>query len=232
MVNSINSDSGYLALKTNNNVSRVNSSKETEKDLVYDKIQLSKNVVSSDSSVEGSPDMTIEDYMGMMQSFQKPAEISFVSDQSIADGNAGSIDADSDGTISTDEYENLISQLGLTDAPSTEEVFSALDTNEDGEISIDELEANKPSGPPPMVLPPEITKSSNLSDNLSATAENDNSSVQSSSSTGIDSTTNTSLEQYLTEEFRRLASNVINAYENNYQYAYGFDNENQSGSTI
>ena len=64
--------------------------------------------------------------------------------EQIASENAGrgdisSIDADSDGTISTDEYEEMISQMGITNALSADEFFAQYDVNEDGEISQDEM---------------------------------------------------------------------------------------------
>jgi len=54
-------------------------------------------------------------------------------------GDISGIDADGDGTISTDEYEEMISQMGVTNALTAEEFYTQYDSNEDGEISQDEM---------------------------------------------------------------------------------------------
>ena len=56
-----------------------------------------------------------------------------------AQGNISTIDADGDGTISTDEYEVMIEQMGIANAMTADEFFTEYDTNEDGEISVDEM---------------------------------------------------------------------------------------------
>ena len=59
--------------------------------------------------------------------------------ESQARNQISSIDADSDGTISSDEYEDMISQMGIPDALSAEEFFTQYDTDEDGEITQEEM---------------------------------------------------------------------------------------------
>ena len=56
-----------------------------------------------------------------------------------AQGDISTIDADGDGTISTDEYEVMIEQMGIANAMTADEFFTEYDTNEDGEISVDEM---------------------------------------------------------------------------------------------
>ncbi len=62
-----------------------------------------------------------------------------------AQGLPSGIDTDGDGSLSSDEYESMISQLGIEDALSAVDFFSRYDTNEDGEISADEIAAMKDS---------------------------------------------------------------------------------------
>ncbi|MFZ5969356.1 MAG: EF-hand domain-containing protein [Bacillota bacterium] len=68
------------------------------------------------------------------------------------------IDTDSDGTLSEDEYENLVSLFGDENALSTEDFFTKFDTDGDGEITSSEIETvlgEENSDMKPMGLPPE-----------------------------------------------------------------------------
>lgn len=65
------------------------------------------------------------------------------------------IDADDDGNISSEEYDSLISQLGIDNAPSSKDFFSLFDTNSDGEVTSEEFDSTMESARPPMGPPPE-----------------------------------------------------------------------------
>lgn len=63
-------------------------------------------------------------------------------------------DADGDGKLTKDELSSTISQNGK--GPSVDEIFSKIDTNQDGSIDDSEdqaaseaMQKNRPSGPPP-----------------------------------------------------------------------------------
>lgn len=229
MISSINNDSSYSSLKTINNLfNKLNSTTETNKQSAYEKVEAtvmngSKNTSNDDSSTDNSV-LSFEDYLQMMQSFQKAVDISTSSSEQTASsseqnttvGDISSIDTDEDGTISADEYDSLISQMGIKDAQSSEDFFAQFDTDGDGEITASEMDASKPMrpmGPPPQ----------------------ENESLLSKMDTDKDGTISTdeyNFMQSLSEELRRLASNTLNAYESNYQFMFGIDNTNYSSNSI
>ena len=85
-------------------------------------------------------DYTSSDHMEMMRGGKPAPEMTELSSASEVDEETlGGIDADGDGTISTDEYEEMIAQMGISNALSAEDFFKQYDVNEDGEISQDEM---------------------------------------------------------------------------------------------
>lgn len=314
MISSINNDSSYSSLKAINSLfNKLNQTTETNKQSAYKMVEAtatngSKNASNDNSSTDNS-ELSIEDYLQMMQSFQKAVAISTSSseqndsssEQNTTARDISSIDTDGDGTISADEYDSLISQMGINDAQSSEDFFAQFDTDGDGEITASEMDASKPMrpmGPPPEEKESLLSKIDtdkdgtisadeynslisklNISDapsseevfsQLDTNSDNEisldeilaaqknsveedstqQSSTQSTSSqnntvqrasTQSNSVQNTSSDstsdqynfvQSLSEELRRLASNTLNAYENNYQFMFGTDNTNYSSNSI
>ncbi|SEV96272.1 EF-hand domain-containing protein [[Clostridium] fimetarium] len=149
MINSVNSNSSYLSILTNNNL--LNKLSETAKEnsnATSFKVPAVASIQTSTSSLDSS-NLSIEDHLRLMQSIQNQSTVSPATAQTTSASDLSSLDTDGDGTISTDEYDSIISNLGITDAPSAEDFFAQVDANSDGEISVDELKAQRPMGPPP-----------------------------------------------------------------------------------
>ena len=128
------------------------------------------------------------------------------------------IDADGDGSLSTDEYDAMVSQMGVSDALSAEDFFKEYDTNSDGEITADEIIAALNSA----------TQSTTSQSSTTQSTAADNSSNDSASD---DTTTSQNDEaQSLSAEYRNLAAKMMNAYEMNYEYMFG--NSNTSTGSI
>lgn len=89
------------------------------------------------------------DHMDMMRGGKTAPKLTQASTTS-------SIDTDGDGTISADEYEEMISQMGIPNAMSADDFFAQFDVNEDGEISQDEMPE------PGSVAPVSISSTSSL----------------------------------------------------------------------
>ncbi|MDD3416055.1 MAG: EF-hand domain-containing protein [Lachnospiraceae bacterium] len=85
----------------------------------------------SEYDTDGDGVLSAEEYSAMMEAYK--------ADKKEQSGDISSIDTDGDGTISTDEYDTMISEMGIKDALTSDEFFNLYDTNEDGEISADEM---------------------------------------------------------------------------------------------
>ncbi|RJQ25179.1 EF-hand domain-containing protein [Candidatus Parcubacteria bacterium] len=118
------------------------------------------SVTSSDSTDSESSSETFspQDHMKMMQGGMSGMRPMGPPPEGMGSpGLPPEIDTDSDGTLSEDEYENLVSQLGEQNSLSTEDFFAKFDTDGDGEITGSEMEAvqssetsdTAPIGPPP-----------------------------------------------------------------------------------
>ena len=133
-------------------------------------------------------------------------------------GDISSIDADNDGTISADEYVNMLSEMGIKDGLSANEFFTLYDTNGDGEISADEM-------PEPGTVGAATT----------GTTATDTTSDTTSTSTTATSTSATDAEKALEEaiakalsdqdsgtsslsaSYQKMILQALAAYENNYE---------------
>ena len=154
MINSVNSDSSYLTLLANNNLlNKLSETTKTNSEATSFKLPSDTSDQTSVSSIGGT-NVSLEDHLRMMQSLQSQSVISTANTQSASTTDLSSLDLDGDGTISSDEYDSILSKMGITDAPSSKDFFAKVDTNSDGEISEDELKAQRPTGPPPMGPPP------------------------------------------------------------------------------
>jgi len=147
MINSVNSNSSYLSLLTNNDL--LNKLSEKAKANSEDSSFKVSSVAPVQSSTTDSANLSMEDHLKLMQSVQNQSTISSATTQTNSGSDLSSLDTDGDGTISADEYDSIMSKMGITDAPSAKDFFAQVDTNADGEISIDEMKAQKPMGPPP-----------------------------------------------------------------------------------
>ena len=162
MIQSINSNASYYTSAIRQNNTSANVSKNTSQT----GMSFSLNGLNDDSSDDSSSGIvtSFEELMKMMQGHRMPPppeSMDTSSDStSITQASSGltsstgttessgitdTFDTDGDGSISADEYENLISQLGMTDAPDSESIFKQFDTDSDGEITLDEIKSGKES---------------------------------------------------------------------------------------
>ncbi len=141
-------------------------------------------------------------------------------------GDISAIDADGDGTISSDEYQTMISQMGLEYALSAEKFFSLYDTDGDGEISSEEMNARDGDlmtmSPPPMGSSQE---ESEISDELLSQYDTDGDGELSAEELEA---MKEALSSDLLSKMESLASNTIIAYESNYRYMF----ENKEENTV
>lgn len=160
MISSVNSYSNNLYLQANKSLlSKLAEAEESKTSTSY-KALSNETTESSTSSSDGSS-LTLEELVERMQ--QTPLKP--ISNVSEVNSDTSSIDADGDGMLSADEYDTLMSQLGIKDAASAEDFFQQYDTDADGEITLAEMEASQPMKPMrPMGPPPEETQTSSYLD--------------------------------------------------------------------
>lgn len=112
---------------------------------------------TSDSSSSSSKKLSDEEFMNMMKYGKKPITLSSNESEEEDDDSISEYDTDGDGSLSTDEYEAMMSQMNAKNAMSASDFFTKYDTDGDGEISSEEMSAVKkdaaskmrPMGPPP-----------------------------------------------------------------------------------
>lgn len=251
MVSSINSNSDYLyATQKNNMLNAIYAAASTSNSSTFSLQSVSADSNSSDSESQYS---TTEELLEMMQSGSRmmppmgpPPE----------EGDTATlpsdIDTDGDGTLSSDEYETMITQSQDENVLNAEDFFSQYDTDGDGEITKDEMSAAMPK--PPMGPPPEAQGSSTLSSDIDTDGDGTLSSDEYESlisqfedgnvlnsedffsqydTDGDGEITSDELLTALqnnssTTTNDRLASSTIQAYNNNYQYMF----DTYEGSTL
>jgi Ca2+-binding EF-hand superfamily protein len=115
------------------------------------------------------------------------------------------IDSDGDGSISQSEMQNFgTTVMGDSDTTKADEIFSKMDTNQDGTVSAEEkssfdsqMQANGPMGPPPGP-PPSETASTESTSSTDSTSSSSSANIQAlmkellaalQSATGLSSTT-------------------------------------------
>jgi len=124
-------------------------------------VNLSKNFADLDSDNSGN--LSGEEMAAMAPA--PPPQRDQAPNTELADAMISALDANGDGSISSDELSN-----GLTSAGSSadsSEVFSALDKNQDGTVSKDELAASLAPPPPP----PQQVSSDELFSSLDADSD-------------------------------------------------------------
>ena len=107
-------------------------------------VSLSKNFSNLDSDNSGS--LSSEEMAAMAPPPPPDKSTDQAPNTELADAVISALDADGNGTISSDELSN-----GLTSAGSSadsSQIFSALDKNQDGTVSKDELAASLTPQPP------------------------------------------------------------------------------------
>ena len=127
-------------------------------------VSLSKNFSNLDSDNSGS--LSSEEMAAMAPPPPPDKSTDQAPNTELADAVINALDADGNGTISSDELSN-----GLTSAGSSadsSQVFSALDKNQDGTVSKDELAASLTTQPP---QPPQQPSSDELFSSLDADSD-------------------------------------------------------------
>jgi len=134
-ISSVSENESYLYLTLKNNTSK------TAQDVYSNEEELSSLMETQTVEEENDKEQySAAEHMAMMQSLKMIPEYAVSEKEEQAEaGDISSIDADGDGTLSTDEYEAMISQMGIPNALDAEEFFKQFDLNEDGEISADEM---------------------------------------------------------------------------------------------
>ncbi len=160
MISSVNSYSSNLYLQASTSLLNKLAGAEASKASTSYKTLSSEATESSTSSTDRSS-LTLEELVERMQ--QTPLKP--VSNVSEINSDTSSIDADGDGMLSADEYDTLMTQMGIKDASSAEDFFQQYDTDADGEITLAEMEASRPMKPMrPMGPPPEETQNTSSLD--------------------------------------------------------------------
>lgn len=258
MINSINSYSSNLYSWANTSASSKLVDTKTSKSSTSDTVFSNETTTASSFSTDNSS-LSLEELFGKMsQTVQKPiSELSETTSDTL-DYDPATIDLDSDGTLSANEYEELMSQMGISDGLSAEDFFAQYDTDGDGEITLSEMEASKPMMPmKPMGPPPTKEESSTSSldtdgdgtisadeynaavtelgiDDLEATEALF--SKYDTDSNGIITADELQTQQTATgenssssEEVKRIISQALASYEANYQYTFESENSILSG---
>jgi len=116
--------------------------------------EVSTDTLTEEEEKAVRSNLSLVDVMGLMQKTGSVKEAE--TKEEVKDDNSSALDLDGDGTLSSDEYDNLVKQLGLKNALSSEDFFTKYDTDEDGEITAEELRAvngeKRMPPPPPPVL--------------------------------------------------------------------------------
>lgn len=238
MVGSINTEAGYLYRSQYNTLGNSNSA-------LNEIAQKSRSLIQEDFSdsqkSQATGDYSFEEYLEIMRNGKMVPEYTQETDSSETEeetGDISSIDADSDGTISADEYDEMIAQMGIGNALSAEDFFTQYDANGDGEISQDEMpEPGSAVGrrmppPPPSESTAETTKAS---DELFSQYDTNEDGVLSSEEfsamlSELDSTESESTagNGKGSTDFQKLAYQMMMAYENNYEAMF----ENRDGTLL
>ncbi|MGB6212000.1 XopAW family type III secretion system calcium-binding effector [Pseudomonas mandelii] len=148
-------------------------------------VSLSKNFGDLDSDDSGS--LSSEEMAAMAPPPPPPHDQA--PNTELADALVSALDADGDVAISSDELSNGLNNAGSS-ADSTE-IFSALDKNQDGTVSKDELAASLTPPPPPpqqQVSSEELFSQLDTDSDGSVTATELSSVLQASNSTSSTST--------------------------------------------
>ena len=241
MVGSINTETGYLYRSQQNTLSTSNSALNK----IAEKSSTLIQAESSDSQkTQKAGDYTFEEYLEIMRNGKMTTGNlqkldSTETEEEMED--ISNIDADSDGTISTDEYSEMIAQMGISNALSVEEFFNQYDVNADGEISQDEMpepgsvRGREMAPPPPTIGTAEATKTS---DELFSEYDTDGDGVLSSEEFSAmmdalnpeesESSGSTKVTQKEDIDFQKLAYQMMMAYENNYEAMF----ENGDGTLL
>jgi Ca2+-binding EF-hand superfamily protein len=139
-------------------------------------------------------------------------------------GLSSEIDTDSDGTLSEDEYDLMISEMGIQDALTSTDFFAQYDLNEDGEISSEEM-------PEPEAVTP-LSDSQALSDVVSEIFSefdtNQDGTISPEEFAEMFASLNEETETGSSAALQRMATNVIQTYEGNYE----FFTENETSSIL
>jgi Ca2+-binding EF-hand superfamily protein len=146
-------------------------------------VSLSKNFSDIDSDSSGN--LSSEEMAAMAP--PPPPQHDQPPSTELADALISALDANGDGTLSSDELSNGLSSAGSS--ADSKEIFSALDKNEDGTVSKDELAASlTPPPPPPQVSSDALFSQLDTDSDGSVTATELSSALQASNGASSTST--------------------------------------------
>jgi len=209
------------------------SSSEVGRNLLLELLaKNSKNKVSATSSTStdetssstSTKELSFEDLIGLLSSSKSQSEMA--PPPPPQQGGQGAlptdVDSDGDGSLSTDEYDKMISNMGINGALSSTDFFSQYDVNNDGEISADEM-------PEPGSVAPNMTSSTSETSDLASklfSQYDTNQDGTISASEFSDMITSLQGETTTNEDsndsnllLQRIAMDAIKAYEENYGYS-------------
>ena len=118
-------------------------------------VSLSKNFSNLDSDNSGS--LSSEEMAAMAPPPPPDKSTDQAPNTELADAVISALDADGNGTISSDELSNSLTSAGSS--ADSSQVFSALDKNQDGTVSKDELAASLTPQPPQQASSDELFSS-------------------------------------------------------------------------
>lgn len=118
-------------------------------------VSLSKNFSNLDSDNSGS--LSSEEMAAMAPPPPPDKSTDQAPNTELADAVISALDADGNGTISSDELSNSLTSAGSS--ADSSQIFSALDKNQDGTVSKDELAASLTPQPPQQASSDELFSS-------------------------------------------------------------------------
>ncbi|MCI0995096.1 histidine kinase [Pseudomonas corrugata] len=163
-------------------------------------VSLSDNFADLDSDSSG--DLSTDEMAAMAPPPPPPGDRP--PNTELADALLSVLDADGDGSVSSDELSNSLSSAGSS-ADSTQ-VFSALDKNEDGTVSLDELAASLAPSPPP----PQQASSEGLFSQLDS--DGDGSVTASELTSVLQSSDSSTTQSSVSEALNRMIANLSRQY--------------------
>lgn len=139
MINSVKSDSFMVQNRLFNSLA---ATKEAQREATAATTS-SESEDTTISTAKDNNELSLDEHIGIMSNskspMMRPPMGPHPKEETTSTTN---YDTDGDGTISADEYEAAIKDMGVTDADSVEDFFKEYDTNSDGELSMDELGLN------------------------------------------------------------------------------------------
>ena len=240
MLNAINSSLNYTTAYVKNDALSALLTAATSANGSYLEVgQTDETASDSDSGSRSSgKKLSAEEIMEMMKSGTMPPpppmnEMEELSSDTAEDDSLSEYDTDGNGSISKEEYETMLSQLGVTDALSADDLYSQYDTDGDGELNSEEIDAIKEQTRPMMPPPPPMRMVSGEStDEGTITASSSTEDSEETALNQIFSKYDTNQDGTIdADEFASMWKNATNAYESNFRYSVDTMAENALNQT-